>query len=106
MRFSPASSAAMLLEVALVGEQRRVQELDQRVELEWIELHRGRREHQVAQRAALLRVRERLGQAVEVRGAVPALALARPPGVVGLVDDHEVPAGEGDVGRARSSHAA
>ena len=91
---------SMVLEVPLVGEEGGVQELDQGVQLEGVELHGGGGEHQEAQAPPLVRVCESLGEAVELGGAVPALTLAGPPGVVGLVDDHEVPAGERDVGLA------
>jgi len=98
--------APMLLEVALVSEQSGIEQLDERVELERVQLHRGRGEHQVPERPAHLRVRERLGQAVQVRGAVVALALPCPPGVVRLVDHDEVQPARAMSSRRRSFHAA
>jgi hypothetical protein len=68
-------------------------ELDQRVELERMELHGGRRE----QEQPIDELLQLIGQPVGLRRPRLVGALERPPDAVGLVEDDEVPFGVDDL---------
>ena len=92
-----AQLCAMLVEVIEGREQRRIEQLDQRVELEWMQLHRCGRQQEHRLRACEIRIGDLVDQAVEVRRRALVAPLVGSPGMMGLVDNHHVPTGARDV---------